>query len=174
MKRCYNYGEILGKENVGGISGMVHTNTNLEECYNTGSINGDNMSAGGIVGYISSSVLKKCYNRGNVTCNENAGGIAGKNQAEISLCYNIGEIKGIVGIGGIVGKNENATGIIKKSYSLEGKCDDIIGESLNNSKMELCEIKSEQEMKTLASTLGNAFKEDSNNINDGYPILTWQ
>ena len=173
MKRCYNNGNVLGKENVGGISGIIHTNTNVEECYNTGNINGNECS-GGIVGYISTSVLKKCYNTGEIMCDELTGGIAGINEAEISLCYNIGEIKGTVGIGGLAGQNNNLTGIIKNSYSLESKCDNLIGESLNYSKIELCEIKTEQELKALVSTLGESFKEDTNNINNGYPILSWQ
>ncbi len=173
MKKCYNNGNVLGKEQVGGISGIIHTNTNVEECYNTGNINGNECS-GGIVGYISTSVLKKCYNTGEIMCDELTGGIAGKNEAEISLCYNIGEIKGTVGIGGIAGQNNNLTGIIKNAYSLEGKCDNLVGESLNYSKIELCEIKTEQEIKALASTLGTSFKEDTNNINNGYPIFSWQ
>ena len=34
-------------------------------------------------------------------------------------------------------------------------------------------INSEQ-LKNLATTLGTSFKEDTNNINNGYPILIWQ
>ncbi len=34
--------------------------------------------------------------------------------------------------------------------------------------------KTENEIKELASTLGAAFIEDTNNINNGYPILAWQ
>ena len=37
-----------------------------------------------------------------------------------------------------------------------------------------CEFKSEEKMKNIAKILGNAFKEDIKNINNGYPILNWQ
>lgn len=32
----------------------------------------------------------------------------------------------------------------------------------------------DSQMKNLATTLGSAFKKDTNNINKGYPILKWQ
>jgi len=36
-----------------------------------------------------------------------------------------------------------------------------------------CNIE-ESILKTYASQLGSTFKSDNNNINDGYPILSWQ
>ena len=49
-----------------------------------------------------------------------------------------------------------------------------IGFNINNAIMESCEVKSEEDMKNLAQILGSAFKEDTNNINNGYPVLRWQ
>ncbi len=42
--------------------------------------------------------------------------------------------------------------------------------------IESSSMKTEQEMKSLAPTLGSAFKDDyeEESINDGYPILSWQ
>ena len=31
-----------------------------------------------------------------------------------------------------------------------------------------------EQLKNIYTVLGNAFKEDTNNINSGYPILSWQ
>ena len=38
----------------------------------------------------------------------------------------------------------------------------------------MVKISTAEEMKTLASTLGDAFEKDAENINQGYPILSWQ
>lgn len=34
--------------------------------------------------------------------------------------------------------------------------------------------KTSEELKNMVSLLGSAYKEDTNNINNGYPILNWQ
>ena len=36
------------------------------------------------------------------------------------------------------------------------------------------EAKTSDELKKCYELLGNAFKEDVNNINNGYPLLSWQ
>ena len=37
-----------------------------------------------------------------------------------------------------------------------------------------CSFKTDIELKKLYNVLGKSFKEDTNNINNGYPILQWQ
>ena len=69
--------------------------------------------------------------------------------------------------GGIVGMNVS-NGVIKNVYSLEN----IYG--INNATIEQSSVKTSEELKQFASTLGDSFKEDILNINDGYPILNWQ
>lgn len=34
--------------------------------------------------------------------------------------------------------------------------------------------KTSDELKSMATNLGTAFKEDTNNVNGGYPILSWE
>ena len=90
---------------------------------------------------------------------------------------NIGKIQGTTKLGGIVGENNissiyHTIGILKNTYSLENTCATLCG--YNNSIIENSSIKSEEEMKLLVSTLGESFKDDSNSINNGYPILAWQ
>lgn len=102
------------------------------------------------------------------------GGIIGNNQGKLQNCYNTGNIEGTTRVGGVAGQIDSTKGFLKNSYSLEGKCDNVSGANLNGGTMESSSIKSEPEMKTLAPTLGTAFKEDTEGINDGYPILTWQ
>ena len=181
MKKCYNNGEIIGIKHIGGIAGVVHTETNLEECYNVGNIEGD--YAGGLVGQIyNASLMQNCYNTGNVIGNQFLGGIAGKNMAKIYNCYNIGNIEGTSRVGGIVGENSilptsNTIAIIKNTYSLENTCENIYGNNDSDAIVEESSIKTEEEMKLLATVLGEYFKNDYTDdgmINNGYPILTWQ
>ena len=113
--------------------------------------------------------------------NGNIGGIVGSihTNSKINNCYNIGNINGQNNVGGITGQNLTSTtyntiGIIKNSYSLENVVDNLDGGNNNAGIIENSLIKTEQEMKSLAKTLGSAFKEDTNNINNGYPILAWQ
>ncbi len=40
--------------------------------------------------------------------------------------------------------------------------------------IEKSSTQTETEMKILVPALGSAFKKDTNNINQGYPILSWQ
>ena len=46
---------------------------------------------------------------------------------------------------------------------------EIMADTLNGTK-----AKSSEELKKCYELLGNAFKKDTNNINNGYPILDWQ
>ena len=177
IDRCYNKGTVNGDSSVGGISGALFNGSKiqLQNCYNTGNVNGD-LSVGGIVG-LNQGEFTNCYNTGDVNASRQlAGGIVGNNQGICSNCYNIGNIGGTARIGGVAGTlSGNEPAILNNCYSLEGKSSDIIGD-IDNGTMESSSIKTEQEMKSLAPTLGSAFKDDygEESINDGYPILSWQ
>ena len=178
IDRCYNKGTVNGDSSVGGISGRLSnaSKIQLQNCYNTGNVEGSS-SVGGIVG-TNQGELIDCYNTGDVSAsNHIAGGIVGNNQMKCSNCYNIGNVSGTrTRAGGVTGQNDTTNAILKNSYSLEGKCDNVSGGNFNGGTMESSLIKTEQEMKTLAPTLGSAFKDDyaEESINDGYPILSWQ
>ena len=181
LKKCYNEGTIKSDTNIisvaGGIVGSLTSKSLLEECFNNGEIQGDNI-IGGILGQnLDAVIIRNCYNTGRVRGEIKIGGISGQNTAELYNCYNIGEIQGTIKVGGIVGENSISlsyytSGVLKNTYSLENTCEAICG--YNNSIIEDSSIKSEEEMKLLVSILGETFKEDTNNINNGYPILNWQ
>lgn len=173
VDKCYNTGNVNGVDLIGGITGGLYNGVQLQNCYNTGNVNGD-MSAGGIVGINQHAEVINCYNTGDVKDGYIIGGIAGNNQGKCSNCYNIGNISGTTRVGGIAGQLDTTNAILKNSYSLEGKCENVIGANLNGAIMESSSIKSESEMKALAPVLGSAFKEDTNNTNNGYPLLQWQ
>ena len=181
LKKCYNKGTVEGNISttsiLGGISGNLSDESLLEECFNLGAIQGNNI-IGGILGQVmNNGIVQNCYNVGNIKGESKIGGISGQSVCNIFNCYNIGEIEGNVRIGGIVGENNisssyHTTGVLKNTYSLKDKCEAICG--YNNSIIEDSSIKSEEKMKLLVSTLGASFKEDIDNINNGYPILIWQ
>lgn len=184
LKKCYNEGTIKSDTNIisvaGGIVGSLTSKSLLEECFNNGEIQGDNI-IGGILGQnLDAVIIRNCYNTGRVRGEIKIGGISGQNTAELYNCYNIGVIEGSERIGGIAGENNVSssyytTGIIKNTYSLKNMCGNICGYNSKNSIVEGSSIKTEEELKLISTTLGNAFKEDySNNINNGYPIFQWQ
>ncbi|MGN0761754.1 MAG: hypothetical protein ACI4MK_00125, partial [Aristaeellaceae bacterium] len=83
LQGCTNNGEILGLENVGGITGEVYSkygNYQLQQCVNTGSVTGSDRVAG-IAGSVNTtmgaSVIEDCENRGSVTAASEKSGTAG-------------------------------------------------------------------------------------------------
>jgi len=183
IDQCYNIADITGaKATVGGIAG--YSAEKITRCYNTGTIqslgvndNGYN-TIGGIIGFASNSV-SDCYNTGSVIATTNlVGGIVGSNNEEsekeknIKNCYNIGVVSDVKSSGGILGSGK----VSSNCYYLTGTASYGIG-YLPDTKKESntnASSKNEKELKALASTLGEEFTEDTTNINNGYPVLTWQ
>ena len=103
------------------------------------------------------------------------GGIVGiaYNKSTITNCYNIGIIEcdfiEYAGITGYTSSSQNNT--IENNYYLENI---INGTSNDKIIIDGIAVKTSDELKNIYSTLGDAFEEDLNNINNGYPILTWQ
>ena len=185
VKRCANLHEVmLANFSIGGVVGRNYGT--VEECYNIGNLlpktsNGA-YGKGGIVGR-NSGIIKKCYNTAKVdgsTANYNIGGIAGDNISggEICFCYNIGEIIGGPS-GGIVGEN---IGDIKNCYTIDSK--EVFG--ANRGTSEKCLKLTEEQMKNNESIIiddlttnlikllneeETIFEEDSENINNGFPIF---
>ena len=152
---CGNYGDINfygdGQLYVGGLVGFFKGD--IYNSCNKGEINTDKQSVGGIVGSIEGNI-QNSYNISNITSTEpNVGGILGEAGEELGTnltnCYSIGEMRGAYEVGEIVGH-----------------------QYLNlNHKQTNCYSRNDTFM---AENLGNAFKEDSENKNNGYPILYWE
>ena len=89
----------------------------------------------------------------------------------IDNCSNIGQIviSDNANIGEIVGQNSWTT-FQNCYYNFQNGIDAIgvnIGGTLNN-------VIQTDNMPTVLSIIGSKFKEDTNNINNGYPVLNWQ
>ncbi len=190
IQRCSNTGEVTGNSEVGGISGQIGYNCETSQCLNRGKIeaNGGNVESGnsnvGGIGGLNLATISNCYNSGTIiSASNNAGGLVGLNRGILENGYNVGSIDSSASaIGAIAGNNNEFfdpsanttyTGKINNCYSLQGILTNIVG--ANNSIIgSECSYKSSDELKGLTNILGQSFKEDTNNINDGYPILNWQ
>lgn len=196
ISRCLNTGTITGKINAAGITGRSGGEpTLIESCANTGKITGQR--AGGIVA-VSFGEITDCYNTGDVTGSEFAGGIAGSHDVwqypnthnyatgKVSNCYTTGKVTGSSDnaiIGAAVGKLHTGRTVSLEQttyrdfqvYALEGICAQLVGQKSENAK-DATAFKTAAELKSdaMLTTLGDAFKKDAGNVNNGYPVLVWQ
>ena len=170
VQNCRSDATITGGQNVGGIVGYVSSGystatKSITGCVNTGRITSNSYNAGGIVGYISGQVtVDSCYNRGTVAGGGwRAGGITAylsSSNAVIKNCYTTGAVTG-KDSAAVVGKK--SSGSISGCYYLN-----TLGTDSNAT------AKTSDELKALASTLGELFMSAPEGKNDGYPILKWQ
>ena len=151
VKSSYNYGHVSSKAaSIGGIAGWE---ANSYYNYNLGLITSSNTTTGGIVGCGSGDkFIKYSYNSGNLI-NSPGGGILGYQ-------YNVESLN-------------NFTMKLINNYYLIGSASYGLGRYQSNQGAEPL---SQDEMPSVISVINgdNAFVEDTNNINNGYPILKWQ
>ena len=131
----------------GLVNGGVILNLGVGE---NSSISNTAHSTAGVVAYLYNfGKVINCYNKGNVTAIR-PGGITGQalGTTNIENCYNIG----------IITKTEGNTYLDYSHYAIVAVVENI----------------TDIELKSLTSILGNGFKNDINEINNGYSILNWQ
>ena len=212
VQNCQNYVDITsGKSSegyygstgniAGGIAGQAAGNNTLVGCGNSG-----NISAGGYVGGIvglakntrnSSLLIESCFNTGeisayNISCDQNAGGIAGSAFGDIRNCYNTGKISGSTTGGnanrasilGYANVETGSNGVdIYHCYAIEadgvsiGGQDDSITVSNNTTLMTAEQMKSQDFVDTLnsytnpKSHVGVTFTVSSDSENNGHPSI---
>lgn len=148
--RSFNVGNISGAYQVGGIAGYSAAETKVENCYNVGNIIGTNSGIGGIVGLSADgAIVSKSYNYSSVQGSHAYGMITGRNDNVVSDCYYISELN----CDGY--QSENATYSAKRITSDYGTSQDFVNELNKNQSYKVWIL-------------------DENNINAGYPILSWQ
>lgn len=201
VSSCLNTGEIYGDNgNCGGIVGAQGsddtriTYCNIDKSFNTGYVHAagktGNPSTGGILGtiqfgdycnitnsYNTGNVAATAYSSGNIyhgvggilgTIYDNATATSTKSKAIISNCYNLGNTTNSYSssyAGQILGRNNGMSSTVTNSFYLSTAAgtNTYGGTSVISATL-----------KGYASTLGVAYKIDSNNKNNGYPILDWQ
>ncbi len=161
---CGNEATVSGGTNVGGVVGSVNGDCTISGCYNKGNVTGTTGYIGGVTGqHWRAGVVENCYNAGTVTGPATVGGVSGGHKAaspELKNCYNAGTVKDAAGNNNNIGAVIGATrGTNTNCYYLSGTGADSKGTEVETLSAEL---------------LGDAFKEDTEGLNDGHPVLTWQ
>lgn len=193
ISECYNSGNLSGElmvdyTEVCGVCGYAELGSFIEKCYNTGNISaygvGQNTRVGGIS--TGEARVESCYNTGNLTIESERGwpvsaGIwcQSSNACKIYNCYNTGKTTinttktAQLRNAGIIGYRVAST-VIENCYWLSTASPEAIANSSSVSDKEVIEVESEDDMKKIASMLGDDYTEDKNVINNGFPILKWQ
>lgn len=183
----YNKCTVTGYVSSGGLVGVLSGKSVVASCCNKGIVSNTNTNKedasfnGGICGIVEgSSTIFYCYNIGTITVTQgSAGGIVGGSARESLMvsCYNIGEIGRSGASGTIVGYATDISGVAN-CYYLQGATPGI-GGNVSSYEHEIYYLTSEN-MKTpefvsyLNDGEGEFFVADGYNINNGYPVLSWE
>ena len=173
------YGDEESCTQIGGIVGGAAGTVQISNCYNKKvkiKYIGEDWRQAGIISYCLAGTLtiENCYNTTDFDVIGTEAGIlaevASGATANISNCYNIGKV---YKRGSIV-ENEICTHVdgvvnIENCYTVP-----FVDKENQEEIPGLTVYANKEDMKGIASNLGSAFKEDTQNINDGYPILIWQ
>ena len=176
---------------VGGICSSNGVDSTINGCYNTAKIEGyyedGIMYVGGIMGNSSSSSginrVINCYNIGKLSGESKTlriGGIVGYLFSTVENCYNIAEIEGKATeelfLGMVVGRTFDSNAIVNNCYYKKIGTLTGIGNRNDTESMAQNEetMKSESFVQLLNQDAENIWKQDINNINNGYPILSWE
>ncbi len=167
----------------------------VTECYNIGNINLNSRTAtdirpciGGVVG-INKGTVSNCYNIENISASSvgglNIGGVAGTvyDVGKINNCYNVGVING----NGIEPKVGSLIGLINEGCSVSNcyyseKSSNNGFEIDGSNKAEVVKMtETEMKLTDFVTKLNEeneenkeVWKQDTEGINKGFPILKWQ
>lgn len=122
--------------------------------------------------------ITKCYNVGEVSSNKtHAGGIVAYAypDAKINNCYNIGNITASYYTGGIVGyKTYKDDTVINCYYVEKNNLKGAGNTDLYDIKCYKDDFFKTDDFMDMLNKFENIWKKDTGNINNGYPIFSWQ
>lgn len=170
ISECYNKGEISGKGSVGGITEFY---INTKNCYNTGTLVSSGGASSGVAGISGQfSKIENCYNIGNLDTNVNYKGSIATTYAGIPILKYAFGLEGTHPyLYGRVSKETLEDGTIKNTILTEGQLKGL--EKIENSNNILYYLNYGEDENGNSIDTG-IWKLDTSNINNGYPILTWQ
>lgn len=187
IKNCVNKGDIYRNNGpCAGVIGFASANISVENTVNAGTIRSDEFrdgSAAGVAGLVSRSSstlkIKNSYNVGEVISNatkagERVGGLvgitlgSGDKKIVFENCYNAGKLtiasKDKTDYGATIGKNVGDEATLQNVFYLNSTSDkDAVGS--------VAKTENELKSKELLTKLGSGYKEDTKNVNHGYPVL---
>ena len=112
---CINTGTIRGTSEIGGISGVCY-NSDLAGCHSDGTITGNSFT-GGISGRLDNCELYDSYSTSSVYGTNSTGGLTGfVCDSFINFCYSAGRIRGSNNTGGFIGLNEIGSNDIQNCF----------------------------------------------------------
>lgn len=179
VTECRNTASVAGTQSIGGITGAVSYGT-ISKCINTGSVGTEDKSqqAGGIAGLMSNyAVMEGCYNTGTVIGKKNLGGLAGEATvcAVPQGCYNIGSVASGINTGGSVGSYTGSAYISQTTGSFYLAESQAAATDKTATGASSATMKKAAFVTKLNQQIGTEFfAEDTEKLNDGYPILKWQ
>lgn len=179
VTECRNTASVAGTQSIGGITGAVSYGI-ISKCINTGSVGTEDKSqqAGGIVGLMSNyAVVEGCYNTGTVIGKKNLGGLAGEATvcAVPQGCYNIGSVASGINTGGSVGSYTGSAYISQTTGSFYLAESQAAATDKTATGASSATMKKAAFVTKLNQQIGTEFfAEDTEKLNDRYPILKWQ
>lgn len=179
VTECRNTASVAGTQSIGGITGAVSYGT-ISKCINTGSVGTEDKSqqAGGIAGLMSNyAVVEGCYNTGTVIGKKNLGGLAGEATvcAVPQGCYNIGSVASGINTGGSVGSYTGSAYISQTTGSFYLAESQAAATDKTATGASSATMKKAAFVTKLNQQIGTEFfAEDTEKLNEGYPILKWQ
>lgn len=188
MTRCCNEAAVSGKYDVGGILGYsADADDQILACCNTASVTaaavGANHGVGGILG-CGLAHAQDVYNLGDVASEAESDaaafgtggivGVIGKHGAAdhgIVNAYHAGTVTaaGVVPVGAMAGY-VRCDSVMTNCHYLEGSAEMPVGAVNNCTVAGEAMVQTEDGLKNLAQTLGEAFAANAG----GYPVLAWQ
>lgn len=174
---------------VAGIAGQQGLGV-LENCYNIGEIKckisknvAGNSCVGGILGWFIDGEITNIYNVGTLNIFSNGtqvlvGGIIGEARGEIEGAYNTGAINNVnkssnCYIGELFGTTLNNASSSNVFYFNNEPIGNNLSSNCTTTKVTSDELKSDKTLNLLNQN-GIVWKKGASNVNNGYPIFTWQ
>ncbi len=193
VKNCSNTSDVKGNSDVGGIVGMIQNNTatyataaattSITACYNTCTVYGQS-SIGGLLGEVyGSASITDSYNTGHLECvSYYVGGLVGyigsASSCSITTSYSCGSINldsGYTSIDGLIGIASGSYSISDSYYDNDKFSYNGVGTVSATCGLSTTDMKNGILLDNFANGSSTAWQEDTTpNINDGYPILSWQ
>ena len=160
ISNCCNLAKVTGVNNVGGILGNTSTNYTitvyLNNNYNKGEINGV-QQVGGLIGFWGHGTMRNSYNIGKITGTSYTGDLIGNRYFDYTS-FDVNNYYLNSELGTFLGTQNNATKVTDETEKHESKTD--------------TEMKTEEFLELLkGENEENPYIRDTQNINNGYPIL---
>ncbi len=192
ISRCANYGNIDGYSYLGGIAGRTVTGNEfgltIEECFNAGQISGKFYVAG-IAGSATAAVtIRNCYNSGDIygmtasTATVGNGGITVRG-GEIINCYSVGNLSSIRArmthiVSDVISANlapvTNCYYLEDGIYAGATSASSLVdAKDFDITPMDVAGMQAADFVNALNGEDGTAFVADTENVNNGYPVLSW-